>query len=118
MRVDAELIRWALAALREVRGDGSLPDVAVRAAQAPGQDGATVTAQEAAKWLGVSRLTLYGYVRRGLLRAERRGRPYAVSLEDVKRLRAARRRGRQRAAAARKSVARRKVRAARRGQRR
>ncbi len=115
-----EAVRRTAAALQEVSGQGS-PAAAAPATPAAGEEPATVPVDEAARRLGVSRLTVYGYIRKGLLRAERKGRSYAVVAEDVEKLRAARRR--RRGAAGREAVARRRVRAAaagrgrRRGQR-
>lgn len=46
-----------------------------------------VSVEEVARRLGVSRLTVYKYIRQGKLAAVRQGRSYAVRVEDVKALR-------------------------------
>jgi excisionase family DNA binding protein len=71
-----EAIRRTAAALRAVGTDDT--------AAAPA---GVVSAEEAARRLGVSRLTVYKYIRQGKLPATRQGRSYAVRMEDVAALR-------------------------------
>ncbi|MER3457244.1 MAG: hypothetical protein C4304_10320, partial [candidate division GAL15 bacterium] len=75
-----EAIRRTAAALRAVSSEETSP-----APQAPG--GELVSAQEAARRLGVTRLTVYKYIQQGKLAATRQGRSYVVRLEDVLALR-------------------------------
>ncbi|MCS7234391.1 MAG: excisionase family DNA-binding protein [Armatimonadota bacterium] len=105
-----EAIRRTAAALRAVADAGQ---VAPPAAQAPAEAG-PIGAEEAARRLGVTRLTLYRYIRQGKLPATRQGRAYWVRPEDVAALRKALR-PRRRAVRARRRAAR--PAAARRGRR-
>lgn len=110
-----EAIRRTAAALQAV-AEGRPAQVAEPPAAAPTN---WIRAEEAARRLGVSRLTLYKYIRQGKLPATRQGRSYAVRPEDVTALRRtlrrrpARRPVRRRAM--RPAAARRGRRAARRG---
>lgn len=71
-----EAIRRTAAALRAVGTDET--------AASPAD---VVSAEEAARRLGVSRLTVYKYIKQGKLAATRQGRSYAVRTEDVQALR-------------------------------
>lgn len=94
-----EAIRRTAAALRAITAAEQTPP-----APAPAED--VVTAEQAARRLGVSRLTLYKYIRQGRLPATRQGRAYVVRLEDVASLRKALGRRRGRPAQARRRAAR------------
>lgn len=71
----------ALQAVADARPAGAGP--APQASEPAGW----IRADEAARRLGVSRLTLYKYIRQGKLPATRQGRSYAVRPEDVAALR-------------------------------
>lgn len=90
-----EAIRRTAAALRSVGADDAVASPS-----------GTVSVEEAARRLGVSRLTVYKYIRLGKLAATRQGRSYAVRLEDVASLR---RTLRRRSRAARAVTTRRRV---------
>lgn len=86
-----EAIRRTAAALRAVADTGPATQPPAPA-EAPAN---WIRAEEAARRLGVSRLTVYKYIRQGKLPATRQGRSYAVRTEDVAALRRGlRRRGR------------------------
>jgi excisionase family DNA binding protein len=86
-----EAIRRTAAALRAVADMAPAPQPPTPA-EAPAN---WIRAEEAARRLGVSRLTVYKYIRQGKLPATRQGRSYAMRLEDVVALRRGlRRRGR------------------------
>jgi excisionase family DNA binding protein len=106
-----EAIRRTAAALRAVADVGQ---AAPPAAPAPAEAG-PIGAEEAARRLGVTRLTLYRYIRQGKLPATRQGRSYWVRPEDVAALRKTLRRRGRRVVRARRRVAR--PAAARRGRR-
>lgn len=98
-----EAIRRTAAALRAITAAEQTPP-APTPAPAPAED--VVTAEQAARRLGVSRLTVYKYIRQGRLPATRQGRAYVVRLEDVASLRKALGRRRGRPAQARRRAAR------------
>lgn len=89
-----EALRRTAAALRAIAGQESAPAQGPAAVAEPVAE--LVSAEQAARRLGVSRLTLYKYIRQGKLPATRRGRSYLLRSEDVASLRKAlpRRRGR------------------------
>ncbi len=86
-----ETIRRTAAALRAIGQEGA-PAAAPTTGQAPAEAESTVGVDEAARRLGVSRLTVYKYIRQGRVSATRKGRSYAVRLDDVLQLRSTRRR--------------------------
>lgn len=79
-----EMIERTAAALRSISAatQTPAPTPAAPSGEAPSGEG-VLTADQAARRLGVSRLTLYKYIRQGKLPAVRQGRAYAVRLEDV-----------------------------------
>ncbi len=97
-----EAIRRTAAALRAVAAEGSPPEQAAPSAPPAG----VVTAEQAARRLGVTRLTVYKYIRQGRLPATRQGRSYVVRLEDVAALRRTLRPRRGRPARVRRRAAR------------
>jgi excisionase family DNA binding protein len=96
-----EAIRRTAAALRAVAAEGTPQEQ-----PAPPAPPTAVTAEQAARRLGVTRLTVYKYIRQGRLPATRQGRSYVVRLEDVAALRKTLRPRRGRPARVRRRAAR------------
>ncbi len=97
-----EAIRRTAAALRAVAAEGTPQERPAPSAPPAG----VVTAEQAARRLGVTRLTVYKYIRQGRLPATRQGRSYVVRLEDVATLRRTLRPRRERPARVRRRAAR------------
>ncbi len=96
-----EAIRRTAAALRAVAAEGTPQEQPT-----PPAPPTAVTAEQAARRLGVTRLTVYKYIRQGRLPATRQGRSYVVRLEDVAALRKTLRPRRGRPARVRRRAAR------------